>query len=232
MYPDAWQGLFPGRARRGTDQRTGQNLSGFTAYLAAERAARPFVVDSPAADRLRRGSSGRWKWNEADGQINRFMVPFSAVPNMLKEGLFKYELNAGEVRLTDTAYHPDFAQLNLQYGINNTLTGCGGGIAAENYQAFLLGSGFNLPIGALSGGYHALGCPLRPGYAALPVRATRLTAALFIRPIPFFSLAAYRYSTSGYFSLTDAGAYPELLNRQDITGDLPAVTELPPAQYL
>ena len=139
---------FPRRARRGTDQRTGQNLSGFTAYLAAERAARPFVVDSL----LPTGSGGdlQVEVNEADGQINRFIVPFSAVPNMLKEGLFKYELNAGEVRLTDTAYHPDFAQLNLQYGINNTLTGYGGVIAAENYQAFLLGSGFNLPIGALS----------------------------------------------------------------------------------
>lgn len=159
--------------------------------------------------------------NEADGQINRFMVPFSAVPNMLKEGLFKYELNAGEVRLTDTAYHPDFAQLNLQYGINNTLTGYGGVIAAENYQAFLLGSGFNLPIGALSVDITHSDARFGQDMPRYQGESYKVAYSRFIHQTNTnFSLAAYRYSTSGYFSLTDAVQYQELLNRQDITGDL------------
>ena len=35
---------------------------------------------------------------EADGRKESFTVPFSAVPDMLKEGIYNYSLTAGQAR--------------------------------------------------------------------------------------------------------------------------------------
>ena len=87
---------------------------------------------------------------EADGREQSFTVPFSAVPNMLKQGVSKYGLVAGKVNQADTDYAPAFAQGTLQYGFNNLVTGYVGTILSEDYRAWLLGSGWNLPFGAVS----------------------------------------------------------------------------------
>lgn len=87
---------------------------------------------------------------EADGREQSFTVPFSAVPNMLKQGVSKYGLVAGKVNQADTDYAPAFVQGTLQYGFNNLVTGYAGTILSEDYRAWLLGSGWNLPFGAVS----------------------------------------------------------------------------------
>ncbi|WP_432692443.1 fimbria/pilus outer membrane usher protein [Morganella morganii] len=219
MYPDTWQGFSP--VIRGVAQTNALVKIYQDSQLIWQQSVPPgpFVVDSL----LPTGSGGdlQVEINEADGQINHFMVPFSAVPNMLKEGLFNYELNAGEVQLTDNAYHPDFAQLNIRYGINNTLTGYGGMIAAKNYQAFLLGSGFNLPIGALSLDVTHSDARFDQDIPRYRGESYKVAYSRFIHQTNTnFSLAAYRYSTSGYFSLTDAVQYQELLNRQASAGEI------------
>ena len=221
MYPDAWQGFSP--VVRGVAQTNALVKIYQDNQLIWQQSVPPgpFVVDTL----LPTGSGGdlQVEVNEADGQINHFLVPFSAVPNMLKEGLFKYELNAGEVQLADNPYHPGFAQLNLQYGINNTLTGYGGVIAAENYQAFLLGSGFNLPVGALSVDVTHSDARFSSPSPRFRGQSYKVAYSRFIHQTNTnFSLAAYRYSTSGYFSFSDAVQYQNQLNRQDSAGELPA----------
>ncbi len=140
---------------------------------------------------------------EADGREQSFSVPFSAVPNMLKQGVSQYSVLAGKVNESNTDYEPGFVQGTLQYGFNNLVTGYAGSILSDDYQAWLLGSGWNLPIGAVSIDLtHAdtrlknrreSGQSFRIAYSKfLDVTATN------------FTLAAYRYSTRGYYSFTDA----------------------------
>ena len=56
---------------------------------------------------------------EADGREQSFSVPFSAVPNMLKQGVSQYSVLAGKVNESNTDYDPGFVQGTLQYGFNN-----------------------------------------------------------------------------------------------------------------
>ena len=139
----------------------------------------------------------------ADGKARSFTVPFSAVPNMLKQGVSKYSLLAGQVRETGTGYQPHFLQGTLTYGVNNLLTGYAGTLLSEDYRAWLLGSGWNFPVGAVSldvtqaqtrlQNHNASGQSLRVAYSKF-IDATATN----------FTLAAYRYSTRGYYSFSDA----------------------------
>ena len=72
---------------------------------------------------------------EADGREQSFSVPFSAVPNMLKQGVSQYSVLAGKVNESNTDYDPGFVQGTLQYGFNNPVTGYAGSILSDDYQA-------------------------------------------------------------------------------------------------
>ena len=161
----------------------------------------PFTLDSIQPT----GSGGDLlvKVTEANGSEQSFTVPFSAVPNMLKQGVAKYELVAGKVNQSNTDYAPGFLRGSLQYGFNNLFSGYAGTLVSDDYRAYLLGSGWNLPAGAVSldltqadtqlPGRRERGQSYRIAYSKyLDTSATNLT------------LAAYRYSTKGFYSFSDA----------------------------
>lgn len=140
---------------------------------------------------------------EADGSVRSFSVPYAAVPRSLREGQHRYSLTAGLVRrLPDSA--PFFSQATWQYGASNSLTAYGGATVAQGYLSPTAGAVFNTSWGAFGLDLtHATtrlphqpsqsGQSLRASYAkSLPQTGTHLT------------LAAYRYSTRGFFSLNDA----------------------------
>ncbi|WP_454878792.1 fimbria/pilus outer membrane usher protein [Serratia inhibens] len=154
---------------------------------------------------------------EADGSEQSFTVPFSAVPNMLKPGIAKYALLAGKVKQSNTRYNPDFLQSSLQYGFNNLVTGYAGALISDDYRAYLLGSGWNLPFGAVS-------VDITQADAHFPGRSEsgqsyRIAYSKFLDTTATnFTLAAYRYSTKGYYSFSDAiythDGYRQLADRQ------------------
>ncbi|SPZ52632.1 Heat shock protein E [Serratia quinivorans] len=159
---------------------------------------------------------------EADGSEQSFTVPFSAVPNMLKPGIAKYALLAGKVKQSNTRYSPDFLQSSLQYGFNNLVTGYAGVLISNDYRSYLLGSGWNLPFGAVS-------VDITQAEAHFPGRSEsgqsyRIAYSKFLDTTATnFTLAAYRYSTKGYYSFSDAiythDGYRQLADRQpDIQG--------------
>lgn len=140
---------------------------------------------------------------EADGRENSFTVPFSAVPNMLKQGVSKYGLVAGKVNQQNTDYAPAFVQGTLQYGFNNLVTGYAGTILSEDYRAWLLGSGWNLPIGAVSFDVTQASTHLHDRNEN--GQSFRIAYSKFLDDTNTnFTLAAYRYSTRGYYSFNDA----------------------------
>ncbi|AIN64610.1 fimbria/pilus outer membrane usher protein [Providencia stuartii] len=140
---------------------------------------------------------------EANGQEQSFTVPFSAVPGMLKEGVSNYALLAGKVNQENGHYQPKFLQGTFEYGFNNLITGYTGVIASEDYQAYLVGSGWNLPIGAVS-------LDITHANTQLPNdtqkgQSMRVSYSKFLNTTATnFTLAAYRYSTKGYYSFSDS----------------------------
>ena len=90
---------------------------------------------------------------ETDGTERRFIVPYSALPMMLRPGAWKYELTAGRYNgaLTKGARQSDFMLATGVYGLQSGVTLFGGGLVAKDYQAATVGSGVSLgEIGAVS----------------------------------------------------------------------------------
>ncbi|WP_148284533.1 fimbria/pilus outer membrane usher protein [Providencia burhodogranariea] len=90
---------------------------------------------------------------EADGSERRFIVPYSALPTMLRPGGWKYELTAGRYNgsLTQGSRQSDFVLATGVYGLPNGITVFGGTLVAKDYQAVTAGSGLSLgEIGAIS----------------------------------------------------------------------------------
>lgn len=150
---------------------------------------------------------------EADGRTRSFKVPFGAVAQMLRPGMSRYAFTVGQVRNENLLDEPWLAQGTYQRGIGNRLTLYGGGLLSENYGALLYGAGLATPVGALSfdmtqarsrfqGGEDKLGASMRLSYSNLIGQlGTNVT------------LAAYRYSTRGYYSLQDALNHRDAISR-------------------
>ncbi len=162
----------------------------------------PFIVD----DLYPTGYGGDLEVTvrEADGSEQRFRVPFASVPQMLRPGNSRYSLTAGEVREPGLENEPWMVQGTYQRGLGNRLTGYTGASFSEDYQSWLAGVAVGTSLGAFSVDVTQArsefshyrdrsGQSYRLGYAKfLPQSGTNIT------------VAAYRYSTSGFMSLRDA----------------------------
>ncbi len=140
---------------------------------------------------------------EADGRVKTLSVPYAAVPQALREGVTNYTVDVGAVREATVKGRPYLAQFTVQRGLTNFITGYTGLALTNHYYAVVGGAAFNTPVGAFSvdmtnattelASNRATGQSYRVAYSkALPESGTS------------FSVAAYRYSTNGYYGLRDA----------------------------
>lgn len=83
---------------------------------------------------------------EADGRQESFTVPFSAVPNMMKAGIYTYNILAGQLKMANTHFQSKFVQGEAYYDINNLVTVYTGLIGNRDHTAILLGSGWDFPF--------------------------------------------------------------------------------------
>jgi outer membrane usher protein len=141
---------------------------------------------------------------EADGSQDSFTVPYASVVQLLRPGVWRYTTVAGEVKQPSLTGTDRFTQTTLQHGFNSYLTGYTGAVGAQHYAAGLLGIAVNTVVGALAADvtgaraaitdtYSSSGQSLRFSYSKL-VRDTKTN----------ITLATYRYSSSGYYSFSDA----------------------------
>lgn len=148
---------------------------------------------------------------EADGTVRITRLPYTAAVNALRPGVTRYSLTAGQYRsagLQKAA--PYLIQGTLQHGFNNTFTGYGGLVAAENYAAGSVGVAMNTGIGAF-GGDISLASTRLQNLADRNGQSLRLAYSKLIAPTNTnVALAAYRYSSRGYLGLGDAVALLEL----------------------
>lgn len=159
----------------------------------------PFVIDDLSNSSYR--GDLEVKVIEADGHVSTFTVPYTAVPDSVRAGNWNYEFSMGSVR----HYHDvdnKFAEGVVQYGVNNRVTANLGSRMGEDYQAALVGGVLTTELGAFAlnttyshadtgNGKSEQGWRVEASYAKVFATRTNL------------SLAAYRYSTSGFRDLED-----------------------------
>lgn len=141
---------------------------------------------------------------EEDGSERTFIQPFSGVPNMVREGQFKYTLSAGEYDSSSIDSDDFVAEMSAMYGLSNRFTVYGGLQFSEDYDAFALGVGVSLGMfGALTADVtHSIAQLDQEGYTQ--GQSYSLNYSKDIEQIgASFTLASYRYSTEDFYTLED-----------------------------
>ncbi|MNU47456.1 Outer membrane usher protein HtrE precursor [compost metagenome] len=142
---------------------------------------------------------------ESDGRRSSFVVPFAAVPLALRPGGNRFSITAGVVRDPSLHRKPEYLEATWQHGFTNVFTGYGGVTTANStYAAAILGGAFNTSIGAIGVDVTqaAAQIPNSPDFNGTSARVS--FSKLVTETDTNFALATYRYSTSGFLSLTDA----------------------------
>lgn len=203
MLPDSQRGFAPtvrGIARSNAQVTIRQN--GYTIYQS-------YV--SPGAfeitDLFPTSSSGDLtvEVKEADGSVNSYVVPYSAVPVLQREGRVKYAVSAGKYHSnSDQQDDVDLAQGTLIWGLPHGVTAYGGTQWSDNYLALALGLGVNM------GDYGALSMDVTQARSELADDSTHHGQSLrflYAKSLNNYGtniqLLGYRYSTKGFYTLED-----------------------------
>ncbi|MCP1510132.1 outer membrane usher protein [Pseudomonas marginalis] len=147
---------------------------------------------------------------EADGRRREFIVPFAANANLLRAGYKRYALSIGQLDEIGVRHPPRLLQATYQHGLSNLLSAYTGAVLADDYHSQLVGAAFNTSLGALSldltqSNARVKGHGSRDGQS-LQVRYSKN----FADTGTHFALGAYRYSTEGFLSVTDAARVRDL----------------------
>ncbi|WP_431224272.1 fimbria/pilus outer membrane usher protein [Serratia sp. L9] len=141
---------------------------------------------------------------EADGRQQQQNISFSVPPILLREGVSRFEISAGQLKDEKVKDYPGILQGSYRYGATNSWTLYGGAQVADKYQALAVGNAFNTPIGGiavdvthaksgLGNRQHASGNSVQVSFTKyLENTDTHLT------------LAAYRYSSSGFYTFRES----------------------------
>ncbi len=141
---------------------------------------------------------------EADGEVQKFSLPYTSVAQMLRPGLSRYAVVAGSYRNKEIDKDPLILQGQYQRGINNFITAYGGAQASEDYKAVTLGSAFATRLGAVAFDVTHSDTDFKNRNPETG-QSYRISYSKLIGPTNTnVTLAAYRYSTQGFYRLADA----------------------------
>jgi outer membrane usher protein len=162
----------------------------------------PFTID----DLYATGYGGDFEVTvtEASGRVHTFSVPYASVPQLLRPGVTRFSVAAGQIRDESIKHKPDVMQATVQRGFTNMLTGYAGATGSQGYAALLLGSALNTRYGAFAMDVTAAHTRI-PGVDTMSGQSVRLSYSKTLAQTgTSLAVAAYRYSTSGYLTLGDA----------------------------
>lgn len=203
MYPDTQRGFAPlikGAAYSNAKVSIRQNNS-----LIYQTNVSPgaFVIDDlyPVSS----GGDLDVTVTEADGSTRTFVVPYSSVPLLQREGRVRYSLVAGRFRSNSGSYDdPLFGQGTLQWGLPYDTTLYGGVQGAEHYRAAMLGGGVNMGNwGAVSLDVTHADSELADGSRHQGQSLRFLYARSMSSLGTTVRLSGYRYSTKGFHTLDE-----------------------------
>ena len=207
MLPDSLRGYAPVvRGVANTNAKVTVRQNGVQIYQTTV-APGPFTIN----DLYPTGYGGNLDVTvtEADGRTRTFAVPYASVAQLLRPGTTRFGLAVGQLRNPALMHRPGVLQGTVQRGFTNLLTGYAGIEGAQGYAAMLLGGAINTRYGALAFDVTEARTSI-PGSsvnqdASLQGRSMRLSYSKILpQTDTSLSVAAYRYSTSGYLNLVDA----------------------------
>lgn len=223
MLPDSLRGYAPVvRGIADTNALVTVRQNGVQIYQATV-APGPFTI----SDLYPTGYGGNLDVSvtEADGRVRSFTVPYASVAQLLRPGVTRFDIAVGQLRNSSLEHQPAVVQGTIQHGFNNLLTGYAGIVGSQGYAAVLLGAAINTRLGAFAADITQASAHI-PGYATQSGQSVRLSYSKIIPETnTTLSVAAYRYSTSGFLSLTDAEQA-----RDDVRRGLTAFQYIPPSQ--
>ncbi|WEF28110.1 fimbrial biogenesis outer membrane usher protein [Klebsiella aerogenes] len=203
MLPDSLKGYAPvvrGIARSNAQVTVRQN--GYTIY---QTYVTPGAFE--ITDMYPTGSSGDLNVTikEADGSEQQLVVPFASLPVLQREGRLKYSITGGQYRAYDNSVDKTgFGQATGIYGLPFGVTLYGGGQFAGHYQSLAFGAGKNMEtLGAIS-------TDVTQSWSTQKDRQKQQGQSWRIRYSKDLldtgtniTIAGYRYSTSGYYTLSE-----------------------------
>ncbi|TKC89355.1 fimbrial biogenesis outer membrane usher protein [Trinickia terrae] len=140
---------------------------------------------------------------EADGRVRRYAVPFASVPQLLRPGVQRFNVTAGMYRDSVLNSQPGVIQGVYQRGLTDLLTVYTGGQVSAGYGAGLFGVALNTAAGAFALDVTVANTSLQSGGGT--GYSGRVTYSKVVPGVRTnFAVAAYRYSTSRFYSLRDA----------------------------
>ncbi|WP_411754923.1 fimbria/pilus outer membrane usher protein [Serratia sp. (in: enterobacteria)] len=227
MVPDSLKGYAP--VVRGIARTNAQVIIRQNGYVIYQSFVAPGAFE--ISDMYPTGGSGDLvvTIKEADGSEQQSVVPFASLPVLQREGRLKYSVTSGQYRSYDGSIDKTtFSQGTAIYGLSNGFTAYGGGQFASKYQSVALGLGKNLgSIGAISTdvtqAWSTMQDKPKDSGQSWRVRYSKN----IVQTGTNFSIAGYRYSTDGYYSLQevmdtyrDGSSYPvtdRKRNRSELT---------------
>jgi len=204
LLPDSLKGYSP--VVRGIARTNAQIVIRQNGYVIYQSYVPPGAFE--ITDLYPTGGSGDLNVSvrEADGQEQNFVVPYAVVPVLQREGRFKYSLTSGKYRAYGGGVDErPFSQLTGIYGLPWGATLYGGVQAASKYQSLALGWGQNLgAMGALSADVTQAWTKTQTQPKEQGQSWRLRYGKNFIETGTNFSLASYRYSTRGFYTLQEA----------------------------
>jgi outer membrane usher protein len=204
MLPDSQRGFAPvvrGIAKSSAQVTIRQN--GYVIY-------QTYVAPGPYAIRDLYATNGSGDLHvtvrEENGSEETFVQPYSSVPLMQREGRLRYEFTAGQYRSrADYSAEPIFGQGSLIYGLSNTTSLYGGITGSSEYRSLLAGMGQGLGyLGSLSIDINQANTRLQNGSQHQGQSYRLQYAKDLFQSGTTFTLAGYRYSTSGFYDFKEA----------------------------
>lgn len=210
MLPDSLRGYAPiVRGIADTNARVTIRQNGAVLYDRTVPPG-PFEID----DLYPTGYGGNLEVTvtEADGRIRTFNVPYASIAQLLRPGISRYSVLAGTVRNVSLSYTPRVVQATVQRGITNDLTLYGGVLANSDYASVVGGGAFSTPFGAIA--LDVSGARASAAGQGLSGTSVRATYSKLIEPTNSnISVAAYRFSSSGFLDFNSALVFVDAARR-------------------
>lgn len=202
MLPQSLQGYAPiVRGVANTNARITVRQNGVQIYQTTV-APGPFTINDLYPTGY--GGSLDVTVTEADGRVTTFSVPYASVAQLLRPGITRFDIVAGQLRNATISDKPAVVQATVQHGFSNLLTGYTGIVGSEGYAAALVGAAIDTRYGALAVDLTQANAHI-PGYSTQSGQSMRVTYSKIIPSTQTtLSVAAYRYSTGGFLTLNQA----------------------------
>lgn len=153
---------------------------------------------------------------EADGTSQQYSIPYSSLAQSLRPGAQQFTATAGKLRDYGTTEKPLFFETTYMRGLTNILTAYAGTQYSQNYQAALVGAAVGTPVGAVSADVTQSWSHLGGDAGDLKGQSYRVSYSKLIDTTNSnITIAAYRYSSSGYMDFQTAAQTRDAIQHGD-----------------